>query len=244
MKRISVLIVDDEPLARERLKRMLADHAKFAVVGEASHGEAALQWLAQQSADLVLLDIQMPGQTGLQVAEQLTRLAHPPLVVFCTAYDEHAIAAFKVNAIDYLLKPVRPDDLASALARVKERLVAASASPTLNPQARTHLSANTHKGLELVSIDSISACLAEQKYVRVLHEQGETLVDESLKQLEEEFSDYFLRAHRNALVAKKDILRLEVLASGGHQLRLKSQEQSIPVSRRQLAEIRQILKNL
>ncbi len=106
-----ILVVDDEPLARERLKRLLQEHGDFEVVAEAGDGESALSWLRQYRCDLVLLDIQMPGKTGLQVAEAIQELDHVPLVVFCTAYDEHALQAFRVKAIDYLMKPIAKADL-------------------------------------------------------------------------------------------------------------------------------------
>lgn len=241
MTSYTVLIVDDEPLARQRLVRLLQAHSDFCVAGEAAHGEAALAYLTEQTVDLVLLDIQMPGRSGLEVAAQIQALKKPPLIIFCTAFEQHALAAFGVDAVDYLLKPVRPEDLSRALNRVKERL--SMRVPALEP-ARTHISAQTHKGLELIALADIYACLAEQKYVTVLHAGGETLIDESLKQLEEQFPDLFIRAHRNALVAKQKIIRLEALVSGGHQLHLQHLNQPIPVSRRQLGELKQLMKQL
>lgn len=241
MTSYTVLIVDDEPLARQRLARLLQEHGDFSAVGEAGHGDAALAYLNTQAVDVVLLDIQMPGRNGLEVAAQIQQLKQPPLIIFCTAFEQHALAAFGVDAVDYLLKPVRPEDLSRALNRVKERLFGRVAH---TEPARTHISAQTHKGLELIALVDIYACLAEQKYVTVLHAGGETLIDESLKQLEEQFPDLFIRAHRNALVAKQKIIRLEALAAGGHQLHLQNLNQPIPVSRRQLAELKQLMKQL
>lgn len=237
-----ILLVDDEPLARERLKRLLQAHPDFSVAGEAAHGDAALDWLQQQDADLVLLDIQMPGRNGLDTAAALQQLPNPPLLVFCTAYDEHALQAFAVKAIDYLLKPVRPEDLARALQRASEWL-AQRPEPAAKP-ARTHLAARTHHGLQLIPLDEVFYCQADQKYVSVFHQHGETLIDESLKQLEEEFPHLFVRAHRSALVMIDRIERLEALPAGGHQLILRGLTQGIPVSRRHLSQVRQLLKSL
>ncbi len=237
---IDVLLVDDEPLARERLKRLLVEHKDFHLAGEAAHGEAALDWLRLNRVQLVLLDIQMPGKTGLEVAAAIQELPKPPQVIFCTAYDEHALAAFRVKALDYLLKPVRPEDLAAALARVKDWI--AKTEPVSTVPAKQYISTQGHRGMERIAVDQILACLAEQKYVSVLHKGGEILIDDSLKQLEEQFPEVFVRAHRNALVAKDKIQRLEALGSGGHQLILEGLSQPIPVSRRQLAEIKQAIK--
>lgn len=237
MSQIRLLIVDDEPLARQRLRRMLQQYPEFTVVEEFSHGAALLTWLEKNTADIILLDIQMPGQTGLEVAELLQQHSQPPMVIFCTAYDEHAIAAFKVDAVDYLLKPVRQEELTKALKRAALKVIPVAAK-------RTHISANTHKGLERIAIEEVSACLAEQKYVKVIHQAGEFLIEESLKQLEEDFPDFLIRAHRSALVNKHQIVRLETQVNGGHQVCVKGVEEPISISRRQLAEIRQHLKSL
>lgn len=237
-----VLIVDDELLARERLKRLLLDKGSFSVGGEAEHGMAALDWLQKNHADIVLLDIQMPGMGGLEVAAKVRQLENPPVIIFCTAYDEHALEAFRVQALDYILKPVSPEELNRALNRATEWLnnPANSAQPSSN-STRTHLTANSHKGFERIAVADIIACVAEQKYVRVLHEGGELLVDESLKQLEEEFPQLFIRTHRSALVAKD---RLHLLQShpSGHQLLLHGLEQAIPVSRRHLAKVKEAME--
>lgn len=235
-----VFIVDDEHLARERLKRLLQKHEAFAVCGEAEHGEAALLWLQENTADIMLLDIQMPGTNGLVVAKQVRQLKNPPVIIFCTAYDEYALEAFRVQALDYLLKPVRPEELTAALNRAVDWLSSLTGSQT--EKERTHLSANTHKGLERIAVVDIIACLAEQKYVSVLYENGRVLVDESLKQLEEEFPSVFIRTHRSALVAKD---RLHLLQShpSGHQLLLHGLEQAIPVSRRHLAKVKEAMES-
>ena len=246
-----VLLVDDEPLARERMKRLLLEHHDFICAGEAANGDAALSWLRLHQADLVLLDIQMPGRNGLDTAAAMQELPQPPLVVFCTAYDEHALQAFAVKAIDYLLKPVRKEDLSRALQRAGEWL---AQRPELQPEqaaeqqsapgCRTHLSARTHNGLQLIPLEEVFYFYADQKYVNVHHEGGETLVDDSLRQLEDEFPGLFVRVHRSALVALKRIERLEALPGGGHNVYLRGLAEGVPVSRRHLPDVRRVMKEL
>ena len=239
-----ILLVDDEPLARERLKRLLQEHGDFEVVAEAGDGEAAMSWLRQYRCDLVLLDIQMPGKTGLQVAEEIQQLEHVPLVVFCTAYDEHALQAFRVKAIDYLMKPIAKDDLSRALQRAVEWLDQNADEAETISGTRTHISARTHNGMQLIPLADIVYFLADQKYVSVHHTGGETLIDESLKHLEDEFSDHFLRVHRSALVSLARIERLEALDEGGHEVYLKGLDEGIAVSRRHLPAVRKAMKAL
>lgn len=239
-----ILLVDDEPLARERLKRLLQEHGDFEVVAEAGDGEAAMSWLRQYRCDLVLLDIQMPGKTGLQVAEEIQRLEYVPLVVFCTAYDEHALQAFRVKAIDYLMKPIAKDDLSRALQRAVEWLDQHADEAETISGTRTHISARTHNGMQLIPLADIVYFLADQKYVSVHHTGGETLIDESLKHLEDEFSDHFLRVHRSALVSRQRIERLEALEESGHEVYLKGLAEGIAVSRRHLPAVRKAMKAL
>ncbi|WP_421722729.1 LytR/AlgR family response regulator transcription factor [Bacterioplanoides sp.] len=239
-----ILVVDDEPLARERLKRLLQEHGDFEVVAEAGDGESALSWLRQYRCDLVLLDIQMPGKTGLQVAEAIQELDHVPLVVFCTAYDEHALQAFRVKAIDYLMKPIAKADLSRALQRAAEWLDQHGEDAEPVSGTRTHISARTHNGMQLIALADIVYFLADQKYVSVYHVDGETLIDESLKHLEDEFSDHFLRVHRSALVSLARIERLEALDAGGHEVYLKGLAEGIAVSRRHLPGVRKAMKRL
>lgn len=238
-----ILLVDDEPLARERLKRLLLEHSNFECVAEAGDGDAALSWLRRYRCDLVLLDIQMPGLSGLDVAEAIQKLPRVPLVIFCTAYDEHALQAFRVKAIDYLLKPVAKDELTRALQRAAQWLEQQDKSGD-DTGSRTHLSARTLSGMQLIPLAQVLYFSADQKYVSVYHEQGDTLIDDSLKQLEEEFGEQFLRVHRNALVARHRLDRLETLAEGGQLLYLKGMTNGIAVSRRHLAAVRRAMKAL
>jgi two-component system response regulator AlgR len=235
------LIVDDEPLARQRLRRLLDEHKEFECVAEAGDGQAAIDWLAQFSADLVLLDIQMPGVDGLATAARLQSMENAPVVVFCTAYDDHALAAFDVNAADYLLKPIRKDDLSRALARARTRLE--QVAPAGRQSARTHISARTTQGLVLTPVSDILYFSADQKYVSLHHDGGELLIDESLKQLEEEFDQQFLRIHRSTLVAVSRIRALET-TDLGVVLHLTGLDKPLPVSRRHVAGVKRFLKGV
>jgi len=235
------LIVDDEPLARQRLRRLLDEHKEFECVAEAGDGQAAIDWLAQFSADLVLLDIQMPGVDGLATAARLQSMEKAPVVVFCTAYDDHALAAFDVNAADYLLKPIRKDDLSRALARARTRLE--QVAPAGRQSARTHISARTTQGLVLTPVSDILYFSADQKYVSLHHDGGELLIDESLKQLEEEFDQQFLRIHRSTLVAVARIRALET-TDLGVVLHLTGLDKPLPISRRHVAGVKRFLKGV
>lgn len=235
-----LMIVDDEPLARERLKRLLKDHPRFECIAEASDGMATMEWLKHNRSDLLLLDIQMPGQNGLELAEQIQTLEGSPQIIFCTAHDEHALQAFRVKAIDYLLKPIARDDLDNALNRAAQWL-----DHNQHPSGqRTHLSARTYTGMQLIPLEDVLYCLADQKYVSVFHEKGNVLIDDSLKQLEEEFEQHFLRIHRNALVSRHHIERLEAQDGGGYHLYLKGVTEGLSISRRHLTGVRQAMKRL
>ena len=241
---VRVVIVDDEPLARQRLIRLMAEHTNYQVVYEAGNGQAALDWLRRFSADLVLLDIQMPGMTGLDVAAHLNAMTErsAPAIIFCTAYDEHALQAFKVDAIDYLLKPIRKEDLTHALGKAEPHHPVAE-DPMCHGQ-RTHISARTHQGLKLIPLDDVDCFLADHKYTVVHSGDSEVLIDESLKQLEDEFEEQFLRIHRNALVAKNKIDRLETVDAVTHLIHLTGRGEGLSVSRRHLPKVRKLLRSM
>lgn len=259
---LRVLLVDDEPLARQRLARLLDEHDNYQVVAEAGNGQAALDWLCQHKADLVMLDIEMPGMTGLQVAEQLIKVfpstGPRPAVIFCTAYDEYALGAFKVEAVDYLLKPIRKEELNKALQKAQRwieqqpdavGLEAHSNRAGARTHTRTHISAKTHQGIQLIPVNDIVSFQADQKYITVKYladdsSVTEVLIDEPLKVLEEEFEHAFVRIHRNALVAQAKIERLEAVDGSAHLLYLKGIEGGLNVSRRHLPSIRKLMRGL
>jgi len=240
-----LLLVDDETLARDRLRRMLEDHESYEVVGEAANGAQAVVACEELRPDLVLLDIRMPGMDGLEAARHFLRLDDPPAVVFCTAYEEHAIQAFDLQAVGYLLKPVRRENLFEALGRAarvnKAQLAAINA---VDDTRRSHISARTHKGIELIAIDDVRFFQADQKYVTVRHGGGEVIVDEPLRELEDEFEDLFVRVHRGALVGRLHIDGLVKESDGQVSVRIRDIEETIIISRRHLPGVRKIVKEL
>jgi len=255
---LRILIVDDEPPARLRMRQILADCAARLdanVVGEAEHGAGALDLADRLQPDVVLLDIQMPGMNGLEVARHLAARPQPPAILFVTAYDEHALAAFEVQALDYLVKPVRAERLAAALGRVR-RLAAqeprlAQAAQALGA-ARGHIGVSERGRLILVPIDEVIYLRAELKYVTIRTAAREHLTEESLASLESEFGERFVRIHRNALVAKKSIhgfqrVRGEIAEDGessdGHwEVLLKELPERLPISRRQWPTVKAAAK--
>lgn len=246
---MKVLICDDEALARERLARFLKDMDGYEIVGEAENGRDALAQAEATAPDIVLLDLRMPVMDGLACAEKLALLPEPPAVIFCTAYDEHALAAFQVQAVGYLLKPVRREQLAEALARAtrvnRAQLEAVKQGGDAGqPGGRSHITAKTHRGIELIPIDDVRYFLADQKYVTVRHGKGEVLIDETLKDLENEFGARFIRIHRNALLALAFLDGLELVSPGQYQVRMKGIEERLVVSRRHLPELRETMLKL
>ena len=247
---MNVLIVDDEPLARERLSRLVGELDGYRVLEPgASNGEEALALIDSLKPDVVLLDIRMPGLDGLQVAGKLCERDAPPAVIFCTAHDEFAIEAFQVSAVGYLMKPVRPEHLVEALRKAERPnrvQLAALTRPNLQEgMPRTHISARTRKGIELIPLDQVIFFIADHKYVTLRHEGGEVLLDEPLKALEDEFGDRFVRIHRNSLVARERIERLQRTSLGHFQLFLKGMNgEALTVSRRHVAGVRKLMQAL
>ena len=244
MDPVKVLVVDDEKLARERLRRMLAEESEYRVVAEAAHGKEGVEQVMNTGPDIVLLDIRMPGMDGLETARHLSRLENPPAVIFCTAYDEYALEAFEVNAIGYVLKPVRKAQLLSSLAQASRLNTAQLAAMNPEPVARTHVSANTRHGLELIALEDISHFVAEQKYVTVHFGDREAVIEDTLKNLEQEFSDRLLRVHRNCLVSMHAVEALQRSANGGSALKLLNVPEPVSVSRRHLSTVKRALKQL
>jgi two-component system response regulator AlgR len=238
---MKVILVDDEPLARERLRELLAGEADVEIVAEAGDGHAALHACAAHDPDLVLLDISMPGIDGLEVARHLAAFEPRPAVVFCTAFDQHALSAFDAQAIDYLVKPVRAERLAAALERVRTFAAGRAQDGGAGTAARTHLCARLRGSLRLVPLDEVHYLQADEKYVVVHHVHGEDLIEESLKSLEEEFGDRFVRIHRNCLVARHEIVELRRDEQGRTLAILRHGDQPLEVSRRCLGPLRRAI---
>lgn len=241
-----VLIVDDEGPARERLKRLLAEVGDADCAGEAADGHEALAHCARLNPDVVLLDVRMPGLSGLDVARHLNSLNEPPAVIFTTAYDEYALEAFETQAIGYLLKPVRKEKLARALkhaARIAgPSLVRVAAAAHLETR-RQHICARLGEQLRLIPIQDIHCFVADQKYVTVRHAAGEDLIDESLKMLSDEFAPDFVRIHRNALVAERHVAAVERNADGQYTVRMRGYAEPLQVSRRHAGELLRRLRD-
>lgn len=241
-----VLVVDDEVLARQRSMRMIENIAGYEVVGEASNGEEALRAIQSLDPDIVLLDIRMPGEDGLATAKRVAQLSDPPAVIFCTAFNEYALQAFETLAVGYLLKPLQKDQLAAALEKASRlnKLQKAALGQEASGDRRKNIAAKTRRGVELVPIDDVHCFVADQKYVTIMHANGETLIDDTLKELEKEFEREFVRVHRNALVAVDEIEKLERMPSGQYELQLKSVAYRPVVSRRHVASVRDLLARL
>ena len=244
---MKILIIDDEHLARQRLRQVIDELGIAEVITEGSNGEQALQLCQQQQPDIVLLDIRMPGMDGIEAAKHIMKLETPPAIIFTTAYDEYALSAFDTHAVDYLLKPIRKERLAEALESAKRLTKIQMQSLNVEGQtsaARKNISARLGGELRLINIDDIVYFMAEHKYVTVRYYEGSVLIEESLRSLESEFEQQFLRIHRNALVAKNAITALEKDKEGGHKIKLKDIDDMLEVSRRHLPNVRKVMKAL
>ena len=242
---MKILLVDDEPLARQRLAALVHELGGHDIVAEAGNGREAVELAGEHAADVVLLDVAMPVMDGLEAARHLQTLPSPPALVFCTAFDQHALAAFEAAAVDYLVKPVRAERLAAAIERARTFAAGREhAAPPQSGQDRTHLCARLRGSLRLIPVEDVHYLQAEEKYVVVHHARGEDLIEESLKSLEEEFGDRFIRIHRNCLVARHEIVELKRAADGHVQAVLRHGQHPLEVSRRCVAHLRETIKHL
>ena len=253
---LRVLVVDDEELARMRLKSLVNECTDplVTVVGEAANAAQALVWLATRHCDLILLDVQMPGRDGTQLAAEL-RLRNPaPAVVFVTAHAEHALKAFDLEAIDYLTKPVKRERLQAALRRVAQRVAgAAPANATVAPKDEEEgpvIVVSDRGRVIRVPVSDVLYLKAELKYVTLRTAEHTHVLDDSLAELEERLGDRFLRVHRNALVARRAVRALERRAIVGEAIEegyegwgvcIAPVSEWLAVSRRQVAAVREAL---
>ncbi len=249
MSGLRIFIADDEQPARERLKELLQDVAgemPTTVVGEARNGPETVELVPTSQAQVLLLDIEMPGMGGLEVARHLSGLEAPPAVIFVTAHDRHAVDAFELNALDYLLKPVRAARLAAALKKAvstgapgREQLNRAASG------AREYLSVAERHRIVLVPVRDIVFLRAELKYVTLRTRERSHLIEEPLISLEREFAASFIRIHRNCLVARAAIRGFE--RAGGTEeephwmVVLDGLAERLPVSRRQWPALRHVV---
>jgi two-component system response regulator AlgR len=245
---MKILIADDEHLARARLRGLLEAEPGIEVVGEAADGRDAVLKAQNLGAEVLLLDIRMPVMDGLEAAQHIASLDPQPAVIFCTAYDQYAVAAFEAQALDYLVKPIRRDRLLEAIARAKRFIRPAQFEQTREAldgdRRRTHLCARLRGNLHLVPVGEISHLQAEDKYVVVNYPGGAVLVEDTLKALESEFPDLFVRIHRNCLVARDRIRALKRQPDGGVVAELEGVEGDLEVSRRNLPGLRKLVRKL
>ncbi len=234
---LKVLIADDEPPARNRLKSLLADIPNVTVSGEAANGKEVLSLAAEQLPDVLLLDIRMPVMDGIEAAEHAQKLHRPPAIIFATAYDSHAMQAFELNAVDYLLKPIRLERLRAALAKAQVlRPAQREALQALAPQ-RTHFSIHERGRILLVPVTDVIYLRAELKYLTLRTAEREYLLEDSLNHIEQEFGERFLRIHRSCLVMRDAVLGFERQQEEDGETHwvvlLKGLPETLPVSRRQ-----------
>jgi len=252
-RELRVYIADDEELARARLKELLADiraELPTAVAGESGNGLDVIDKLPASGAQVLLLDIQMPGMGGIELARHLAGLEGAPAIVFVTAHDRHAVEAFELNALDYLMKPVRADRLAAAL----RKALAAGPAPrdkleragrAANEGAREYFSVAERNRITLVPVADVVYLKAELKYVTLRTRAGEHLIEEPLVAIEKEFAERFVRVHRNCLVARGAIRGVERAAGSEEEphwnVVIDGIAEQLPVSRRQWAAVKAIV---
>lgn len=246
---MDILIVDDENLGRARLVRLVTDLG-YTELYEASNAAEAWEIIQTTDPEVVLLDIEMPGENGIELANKISALDQPPAIIFTTAYDQYALDAFNTIASGYCLKPVQKEQLQAALkkAGTATKLIHNSMQQTQTadeaPAKRQNITSKGHRGVDLIPINDIRIFMADQKYVQVISTHGLALIDETLKDLEEEFATQFIRIHRNALISVKYIKGLERDGKGHYIVKLEGVEEKPLVSRRYTAKIKQLLASL
>ena len=236
---LNLLIVDDEAPARKRLQRMLEQLQDVQVTGEAATGQDALQMIALKKPDVLLLDISMPGLTGMKLAQMLQKQDSAPAIIFCTAWSDQAVEAFECDAVDYLVKPVRAERLVLALDKAR-RFLARSDSGTGDSFIRSTVGGK----VKLVPMTEVIYLSAEDKYTTAVYEGGRMLINQSLLELENEHAEILVRVHRGILVIKKRIRGLEKAPGGRHFLNLDGCDDCPQVSRRNLPAIRKLIREL
>ena len=234
---LNILIADDEAPARNRLRDLLADIENVVVVAEAKNGKEAIDLALQTKPDLMLLDIRMPLMDGIEAAQHAQKLEPKPHIIFTTAFDAYAIKAFDLNAIDYLLKPIRLERLQAAINKAHALQPKQIAALKPLQKARSHLSIHERGRVILVPIETVIYLRAELKYITVRTVEREYLIEESLTNLEAELAEQFIRLHRNCLVAPLFITGYEKRKNEDGEQQwvaiLKGIPETIAISRRQ-----------
>ena len=244
---LNILIADDEAPARNRLRDLLSEIADVAVVAEAKNGKEAIDLALQTKPELMLLDIRMPVMDGIEAAQHAQKLEPKPHIIFTTAFDAYAIKAFDLNAIDYLLKPIRLERLQAAINKAHalkpKQIAALQPLQNLQKRSRTHLSIHERGRVLLVPIETIIYLRAELKYITVRTAEREYLIEESLTNLEVEFGERFIRLHRNSLVSPNFIAGYEKRLNAENEQQwvalLKGIPETVAISRRQQHLVRE-----
>jgi two-component system response regulator AlgR len=237
---LKLLIVDDEKPARDRLRRLVDAMPDYEVAGEATNGSEALERIRELAPDILLLDISMPGMDGMSLAHVLQEGGASPAVIFCTAYQDQALKAFEVEAVDYVVKPVRAERLEKALEKARRYLDSGE-----QQEGEQHFLRSTVGGkVVLTPLSRVICLIAEDKYTTVIHEKGSTVVDESLTELEGRYPSLFFRIHRNALISRKHLRGLERTQDGHTQVLLSGTERKPEVSRRNVSSLRKLLSDV
>ena len=234
---LNAIIVDDEAPARSELRFLLDEVGGVEVTAEAANVREAIEKLKEYPCDVMFMDVNMPEATGLQLAEALQHLKFPPAVVFVTAYSEHALDAFKVSAIDYLVKPVETERLAQAIARVREQVA-------LHLQAHKSERIPVEKGGRkvLIPVDQIRFIMAKDDYSCIFTEDDRYLSTTSLAQFESKLGEFgFFRVHRRYIVNLVNVEDVETVPSGAIQLGVSGVDERIPVSRRRVVPLKKAL---
>lgn len=243
-----VVVCDDEPLSRERLVR-IAQEGGHEVVATGRTGYEAIEAVKEHKPDVLLLDVRMPELDGIRAANEIDKLQYPPAIIFVTAFEHYAIQAFKSNAIGYLLKPANKEELLDVLGQAKQLNAAQLTAiqqieESENKPTRQHIAARTHRGVELIALSDVIYFSADQKYVKLRHKDGMVLIDDTLKELEQEFEKDLFRIHRNALINLNHMEMLETIDSGQYQVRFKGIDDALAVSRRHLPLLREKIQNM
>lgn len=234
---LKAIIVDDEAPARSELRFLLDETGQVEVAAEAANVREAIEKLKDVGADIMFLDINMPGANGLQLAEALTKLKYPPYIIFVTAYSEHAVKAFEVNAADYLVKPVETDRLKQAIAKVAQ-LISQQGRPTANERIPVE------KGGKklLIPASKIHFIMAKDDYSYLHTDTDRYLSTVSLAQLEAKLEPMgFFRVHRRYLVNLACVNEVDPVSGGTLLLTLQGEDEQIPVSRRRVASLKKAL---
>lgn len=236
---LRAMIVDDEAPARSELRFLLEQTGKIGSISEASSVRAAIEMLMENRVDVVFLDISMPGASGLQLAEALHKLKNPPAVVFVTAYSDHAVEAFEVDATDYLMKPVEEARLDQAIAKVLTRV-----KPMMDGGKSSIERIPVEKGGRkvLIPVDQIRYIMAKDDYSCIFAEDDRYLSTTSLAQFESKLGEFgFFRVHRRYIVNLANVEDVETVPSGAIQLGVSGVEDRIPVSRRRVVPLKKAL---